>query len=191
MADDKARLRIYGQVMNALGLPSNALDGLKPQEREAVIKGAIERAKSKRTDAEVISMTGINIVVGGKSYEIKPLTINNDLALRKKCGALAGKFIGIIQSVFAGGEGGDISAVMAAALPVVFGEGLNDVVDLMFSLSPELAADRDDIESKCSTPELVDAAMQAFEFVFPFIVALVKGLLRMVEKAQAAGIKLT
>lgn len=82
---ERKRLRAYGAVLAALGLPDNALDGKGEEERQRVIDAAIRaRADELRRDASDRALgIGVDVTLGGEPFEIRPLPAGNADRWRK------------------------------------------------------------------------------------------------------------
>lgn len=189
---EKRTLHRYHMICKELGYNAKDFDGVPPDESLQMIQSAIEEMKAKRTDEEVIFNKGDKVTLAGKVYEIKPLSIDEDLAWREKCGEIANEIIDVLIE-FASKDKKDQpqaernQAMLRGLVPYVMGKGLNKVTELLFLYSPELTADEEKIRKEASSAEVVAGAMKALNVAFPFVESIVSGGLAVVTQAKGSS----
>lgn len=90
---EKRTIHRYHLICKLLGFSALEFDGVSPDESEAMIKSAIDVLKNQRTDQQVFFNIGDKVKLLDKTYEIKPLSIDKDLAWREKCGEIATEIV--------------------------------------------------------------------------------------------------
>lgn len=124
-----------------------------------------------RTEEDVITQAGIEVVLGGSKYSVKPLVIKDSREWRKQVVALISK---LPQYTSVTTETPDefeeaLNAIMIA-LP-------DQVTDLFFNYAKDL--DREKIESEATDVELAKAFEQVVEIAFPLAQSATKTLARL------------
>lgn len=114
-------------------------------------------------------MQAKTITLGGKQYELHPLTMRPARDFRQK---ISYELNGIIGEALQLGEteldnyaqlAGLAQRVSSAALGSV-----DTIAELLFEYSPELQNDRANIEAKAFDEEIIAAFMEALKQLFPF-----------------------
>ncbi len=113
----------------------------------------------KRTEDDIISQAGIEVILGGKRYEIAPLVIRDSRVWRKKAIALISPLPGYTNITT------DDMESFASALTMLMVEMPDQCVDLFFEYAQNL--DQKKIESKATDAELAKAFEQVLEIAFP------------------------
>ena len=142
----------------------------------------------ERSNTSVILNAPIVIELCGKKYEVKEKNIADSLEWREKCGELMQSLVAIFKEELEAEGTMKISNVelLQRAMPVLFGEGLDKIVAMLFSYSDELTADREKILAEASSTEVIEAAMEVFNLSFPFVRAVVNGMIKMMTRAGLA-----
>ena len=176
MSDFKTEYK-YRQVLKAIGLSPEEMEGLTPDEIKLKIAFVLELQKTKKNPDDVLMSSPLTIVLGGVKYDIKPLTIREDNKWRKKMGELFGKYLGKQQELTVDT---DPNALMVQLLPILMSEGLDDIVELFFLYAKDL--DKEEIETTCPSTEVISAAMEVFEFTLPLAMSIIKMLMKLQAK---------
>jgi len=144
--------------------------------------------ESERSNTGVILNAPMTIELCGKKYKVKERNIADSLEWRKKCGELMQSLVYIFKDELEGqGKTKTTNVEMIQkAMPVLFGEGLDKIVAMLFSYSDELTADREKILAEASSTEVIEAAMEVFNLSFPFVRAVVNGMIKMMTRAGLA-----
>ena len=142
----------------------------------------------KRSTTDVLLNAPVVIELCGKKYEIREKNIADSLEWRTKCGELMQSLVGIFKENLEGQETVSNTELIQKAMPILLGVGLDKIIDMLFSYTKELAADREKILAEASASEVVDAAMEVFNLSFPFVRAVVSGMLKMMTRAGLANL---
>ena len=127
----------------------------------------------------------LRVSLGGESYEIPIRRIREAHDWRRKVGVLCGRFAKVIFSSSKYPDGDfevDLGEAFSAVLPVVLGEGFEDLIECFFLYAPDLP--RAEIEAKATDEEMIDAALEVFKIGFPFVLRMSKAALAMVAAGQ-------
>ena len=108
---------------------------------------------------------GITVMLGGREYNIHPLTIDKDLEWRRQ----VGKFYSRVTSGMGSREP---QKILAAAAESVSAEGLDEIINSMFLLE---GWDGIDV-SQCSRLEIMKAALEVYKAYYAPFVALLTEL---------------
>ena len=114
-----------------------------------------------RTENDKLLQSGIKVILGGKEYDIKPLTIKYSSDWRKRSIPLIQYFIhlSILNT--------DSPETMEAAIGKLFTEEIDKIIDSFFEYAREL--DRAAISEIATDGEIMTAFMEVFDaFVAPF-----------------------
>ena len=113
----------------------------------------------ERTEEEKVVQAPIKIVLGGKTYEVKPLVIKESRVWRMKLRALLGTLSTQVNiPTDAPGQQSSILDTMLVGMP-------DQIVDLVFEYAKDL--NREEIETQASDKEIADAFEQIIEVAFP------------------------
>lgn len=115
----------------------------------------------KRTEEEIVVQAGIEVVLGGEKYQIKPLVIKESRDWRKK-------LVNLLSEL-------PKYAKVDTDTPEEFGEALNalmvdmpdTICDLFFAYAKDLS--RQEIELKATEAEVAKAFEQVIEIAFPLV----------------------
>lgn len=131
----------------------------------------------ERTEADIIAEKPEVVTLAGKTYEIKPQKVRENLDWRQKCGILSGKLVAGFEGLK---EGDDVKVkdVLKDVMPLVFGEGFDVATEMMFAYSEELKADEEKIRADATDEEMTNAVFVCFRFGYPFFKAMVDGMLK-------------
>ena len=114
-------------------------------------------------------MNNKQVVLGGKSYEIKPLTLRESRAWRQQ---LNGPLAEITTALKGAGEiqvtnGGDLAAVLEIlSSRVVLAPDL--IFELLLAYAPGLKADIESIEETATDAEVMAAFTEVLRLAYPF-----------------------
>lgn len=183
----------YNQIIQLLGIEFSELSGKSPEESERIVKEAILELKSKRDEMDVIVNAGIMVTLAGKTYEIRQQSIEKDRIWRRELSKFASTMINTIMSAMKLDSTGqpqqvDNVDIVKELIPYVFGDGLDQAAEILFASSEELTAARSEILEKATSIEITEAALAAIEFAFPFVAAVVRGIVSLMSRAAAAGV---
>lgn len=197
----------YHQIVKEIGLDSMDLNGVSPEETSEIIQGKLNELRNQRTEQQILFQEGTSVVLAGKEYEIKPLTLEKSFKWREKCGVFAAElfdtliefakpvqtekedngkpdfFKGLSQEA-----GIDMSSLLRSCFPYITGRGLDQIIDLLFLYSEELNEDEERIRKEATVDEIVHAAMEAFKIALPFVFTIFRGALQMMKEAKDRGI---
>lgn len=137
-----------------------------------------EQHKKKFGDisvAEIVFNTGKPVMIAGKEYVLKPLSIEKDIEWRRKIGIIAGRLLkmGKNQDLIAR-FGTDQIGAIAELLPILLTEFFDDFVDLLLVFTDELKKDAKHIRKNASSVELMDAIEICIEVALPFVLKAVQ-----------------
>ena len=121
-----------------------------------------------RTEDDKVFRASINVTLGGKEYEIKPLVIKDAREWRKKFSKLLGKL-----PVFAKATT-DEPESFQAAVDAMLVSMPDEITELFFAYAKDL--DRDEIESSATEPELAKAIDAVMEVAYPLLGSLTGAL---------------
>lgn len=117
-------------------------------------------------------MQPIIVTLAGRVYEVKPLPRLKARAFRQRLADEIGEVASALTQ--AGSAGGtaitDLESIgeLISTLGVTVAGSIDLVADLLFDYSPELAADRERIESEGYDDELVAAFLEVLKLLYPF-----------------------
>ncbi|MBT9164025.1 MAG: hypothetical protein DDT23_00014 [candidate division WS2 bacterium] len=118
-----------------------------------------------RNEEEKLTKAEIEIILGGKSYFVRPLVIKESRKWRAKFSAVLGElpqYTGITT---------DTPDKFMAAINAMLVGMPDKIVDLVFDYAPEL--DRKEIEATATDAEMAKAFEQIIEVAFPLARSLV------------------
>ena len=154
-----------------------------------------------RSTNDILSGKPEIVPIAGRNYEIPPRNVRDNLGWRKTCGTLISLLIDEAsldllkkandQKQKKENEEKNIEIGLGffkMLLPKIMGEGYDLAIEMMFEYSPELAADREFILREGTDEEIINAIMVCLKFGFPFVLALIKGMLEGQEHLK--GIKI-
>ena len=114
-----------------------------------------------RTENDKLLQSGIKVILGGKEYIIKPLSIKYSSEWRSKAVPLIMYFAGLVKA-----NTGDID-VTQPDISVLFTKKMDEITDCFFGYAREL--DREAISEVATDGEIMNAFMEVFDaFVSPF-----------------------
>lgn len=121
-----------------------------------------------KTETAVLTNEGIDVVLAGKTYHIKPLPIGRDMAWRNHLADVLGRMtaelagLGVVDLDETGNAKIEVEKHITKLLPMVIGSTVDDFFTLMFLYAPELQKDREAILESCTEDELIDAGIKIF-----------------------------
>lgn len=188
---EERRLMNYKLVLGEVGIDLDEADRLTPPDFSRLVEERVGEKIRARQEEDIAAQV-VRVRLGGEEYEIGVRPIGQDREWRRRCGELAADLLRVVfggggMSLMDGADGADekgemaLGAAMIAklgdALPVLFTDGLDKVIDLFFLYS---GLNREEIEGKATALEIMDAAMRVFEVhAFPFVRAMLAGLMRL------------
>ncbi len=148
-----------------------------------------------RSEDQKLFQDPLIVVLGSTTYEVPIKTIAEDREWRKKCGSLSAKLAGMITKYAPSNKkeskeleelsGSLTEKLIADIMPIIFGEGLDDVIDMLW-LYCDPVIKKEEVENTVSSEDVIDAAFKLFEEIgFPFIVKMVRRMMRM---GQSSGL---
>ncbi len=120
--------------------------------------------KEKRTEDQIVFMEPTAVILGGETYQIKPLVYAKSKVWKPKVVALWQKLPELV------GVNSDDSDAFGAALQTMLVDSPEAVVDLFFEYAKDL--DRDEIEGKATELELAVAFQALVAVAFPLAKSL-------------------
>ena len=129
-----------------------------------------------------VSFAGMDV-----GYTIHPLKCDRAMSWRKAGAKLAGDIIPAFTGVSQNGGGED---AIAKIMPVVFVDGIETIIEMMYLHSPELEADREKIKAAATHAEEVGAAIKVFKLSLPLFKTIATGIAEIVAAMGMDG-KLT
>lgn len=200
---DFKKLHRYNEIVKALGYKASDFEGKSPGETKALIDRALQAAKYRRTDADIIMERGISVTLGKTSYEIKQRTIDDEAAWCEKCGVVAARIVELLferggpalQELLTQNLNTDpkealgaglalLKSLLPQTLPFIFGRFSKDVIDLFFAYS---GIDREAVRNDGATyDQLLLASSEVFNaYILPFMAGMIR---MMVAMARQTGI---
>ncbi len=88
----------YAMLLSQLGLSVQEMEGTSPEDAVRILQAKLAELKAEKTDYQVLANEGETVMLGGKEYEIAPLTIGADLKWRKQCGKIAADLVDHLMS---------------------------------------------------------------------------------------------
>ncbi len=122
----------------------------------------------KRTEDDIVSQAGIEVMLGGKSYEIAPLVIKDSRVWRKKVIGLIAplpEMVGTVSNTENTEAFEDVLTKLMVTMP-------DQVLDLFFDYAKAL--DRDEIENIATDTEMAKAFEEIVKVAFPLVSSLPK-----------------
>ncbi len=125
-----------------------------------------------RTEEQKIVQASIEVILGGKRYELAPLVIRDSRVWRKKVIELIAPLPGLVDLNTDDAEGfGNALTQLLVTMP-------DQVGDLFFEYAKDL--DRDEIEDVATDAELRDAFNEVIKIAFPLAEAAPAAMERIV-----------
>ena len=113
----------------------------------------------KRTEEEIVTQASIEVILGGKTFEIAPLVIRDSRVWRKKVGSLIAPIPSMVKVTMDDKE--DFGKVLEQILVT----NPDQVLDLFFEYAKEL--DREEIEGIATDMEMSVAFQEVIKVAFP------------------------
>ncbi len=112
-----------------------------------------------RTEDEVVAKAPIEVILGGKKYEIAPLVIRDSRAWRKKAAPFRAALVrhASVDS--------DNPKEFEKTLVKLMGSRINETIDLFFDYAKDL--DRKKMERIATDLEVVNAFQEVIKVAFP------------------------
>ena len=203
----------YYEMLKSLDISRDALNGTSPDEAREIIEERISVLRMERTETERMMSHPIKTVsLAGKEYELNPKTLLKNVEWRRQCSRLMQDTIkdmvkkarpapkaddsdagekeikesgGLMDKISSASQssGIDMESLASECVEYVFCEGLDKLVDLMFTYSAELMEDEKDLRATADPCELTDAAMEAFSISIPFAKTVFRGYYRLIKSA--------
>lgn len=129
--------------------------------------------KEKRTEEQIVTMESTPVILGGETYQIKPLVYKESKVWKPKVVALWQKLPELV------GVNTDDSDAFGAALHTMLVQSPEDVVDLFFEYAKEL--DREEIEGKATELELAVAFQALIAVAFPLAKSLPEAMAKVCQ----------
>ena len=122
--------------------------------------------KEKRSEEEKIAQAPIEVILGGRKHQIKPLVIRDSREWRKKVIALLAQLPGMLNITTDSPEdfGGALSTLLVT-MP-------DQVIDLFFEYAKDLS--KEEIEGIATDDEIAKAFEKVVEVAFPLAESLPK-----------------
>lgn len=193
----------YNEIIKTLGLNMSDFEGKSAGETRSLVLGAVDRAKYSRSDSDIVSERPIKVMLGKKTYNVKPRSIGDETAWLERVGLLASDIACLIlehaepilsEFIQSGGTEKKphdvivkllpkLRKVAPAVIPFVITKFSKEIIELFFEYSE---IDRDDaIKSGATHYQLYMASVEVFKtFILPFMVGLVRS---MVSIYQSTG----
>jgi len=127
--------------------------------------------KPKRTEEQKLFQDGVEVILGGEKYTIKPLTLRKDREWRTKLSALMATLPKHVKVTTDEPEkfGGAIDALLAT--------NPDKVIELFFDYACELK--QEDFEDKATAVEVAEGFKQVIKLAFPLPRALTEAMMEM------------
>ena len=133
--------------------------------------------KRERTEEQIVAKAAIEVILGGKKYEIAPLVIRDSRVWRKKVIELIAplpKMVNVTMDVDNPEEFGDVLKMMMVTMP-------DQVLDLFFDYARDL--NREEIEGIATDAEMSAAFEQVVKVAFPLAESL-PGVMKHLSKSR-------
>ncbi len=127
----------------------------------------------ERTEEQKIVQAPLLVILGGKEYEVKPLSIRDSRTWRARVAKLLGELPQYITTST------DDAQAFQRAMDVMMSGMTNTITDLFFDYARTL--NRDEIETVATDIELSKAFQEVLAFAFP----LVQSLTQILKKLKA------
>ena len=124
-----------------------------------------------RTDDDKLTQAPIEVILGGKRYDIRPLVIRDSRPWRRKFTALVRGLVQKTQAATMGGTDDIIDAVLV--------QSPDAVIDLFFEYARDLP--RDEIEAKATDSEIGAAFKEVVSMAFPLARSLTGAMEHLTE----------
>jgi len=133
-----------------------------------------------RTEAQILCADAKTVTLGGRQYTLVPKRgRKHSRAIRRKLGNILGEVSGLGETIKALIDSGvekvnsDAVAALAPLLQRFLGPSFDDLLDIVYDYSDEIAADREWLEENATDEEFVRAIMVLIGFLFgPFAKAM-------------------
>ncbi|HUV56615.1 MAG TPA: hypothetical protein VMV84_05215 [Dehalococcoidales bacterium] len=127
--------------------------------------------KPKKTEEEILFHDGVEVILGGEKYPVKPLTLRKDREWRQKLSALMASLPKYTQVTTDKPEefGGAIEALLAT--------NPDKVTELFFDYTCDLR--QEDFEDKATAVEVAMGFKQVMKLAFPLPRALTEAMMEM------------
>ena len=114
-------------------------------------------------------MQSITVVLAEQAYILKPLPIRQARAIRAKISEPMGKAIAAIRNTPGAGLN-DFQAIgeLLETARMVLADSIDLCLEILFEFSPELAADRERIETLAYDDEALLAFVEVAKMLYPF-----------------------
>lgn len=197
----------YYLALEELGIDKEELNGASPADSRKVFKDCMREMQEKRTEEEVLLQSGRLVTLGEKNYEIPPLTFNRTKKFRERCGVFAKNLFDFIVEhasrpedktegdgpryevldIMTEKTGINIHSLLQKGMPYITGEGFEEIVELLFLCSDELAADREEILENADIVQLSKASLEVYRIALPFVGNLFQGMMISYGHAKTVG----
>ena len=125
----------------------------------------------ERTEEQKVTSSPITVILGGESYEIKPLVIRESRRWRTQVVEALSVIPGYARATT------DDTELFTNALNAMLVQMPDKVLDLFFDYAPDL--DRDHIESVANDSEVAEAFEQVVSIAFPLAQSLVGTMVKL------------
>ena len=129
----------------------------------------------------------VTVTLAGKEYPLHPLPIRKARAVRERISGPVEKAIQAIRGI-PQVELNDMQAIseLLDAAKLILADSLDLCLEIMFEFSPELAADRERIETEAFDDEALTAFVEVVKMLYPFG-GLVKSLTGLASRATSTN----
>ena len=119
-----------------------------------------------RTEEQKVSQANIEVILGGKKYEIAPQVIRDSREWRKKVIALIAPLPSLVNITMDKPE--DFERALTQMMVIM----PDQVIDIFFEYAKDL--DREEIEGVATDTEMADAFLEVVQVAFPLSQSLPK-----------------
>jgi len=119
-----------------------------------------------RTEEQKVSQANIEVILGGKKYEIAPQVIRDSREWRKKVIALIAPLPSLVNITM--DEPEDFERALTQMMVIM----PDQVIDIFFEYAKDL--DREEIEGVATDTEMADAFLEVVQVAFPLSQSLPK-----------------
>lgn len=135
-----------------------------------------------RTEQDILTRAPIEVTLGGKTYEVTPLTIAESAAWRRRLGRGVADVLGGMQVQRPDGSVIRDEEALGRLLPELFATAPDLLIDLMWAYAPILP--RKEIEKAATEIELLEAASEVFKLGLPLAKPIIATAVAMMNMSR-------
>lgn len=133
----------------------------------------------KRTEVDIITKSPVEVILGGKTYEIAPLVIRDSREWRKKVVGLLSPLPSMIKGTM------DDAEDFGKALTQMLVTNPDQVIDLFFDYAKNL--DKEEIEAIATDAEMAAAFQEVIKVAFPLAESPMRVMARLSQSEEPSS----